>query len=167
MTSSFDLAGAAATAATAGAVVCTGLSAGLLYSFAHTVMPGLTSLGDRAYLTAFWRMDSVVTNGWMLLAWVGSPVLVLVALVLRVADRDAAFGWLVVTAVLVLATWVVTAAVHLPLNSAVQHAAPDFADAAALRERFETTWVRWNVVRTVTAVAATVTSILALLGRPD
>lgn len=151
------------------ATVTTGLTAGLLYSFAHCVMPGLGAIDDRAFLTAFGRIDGAIGNPWMALAWAGSPLLVLGALALRVHHRDAAFWCLLAAAVLVLATNVVTGVIHLPLNAAVQDAAPAFTDAAALRERFEARWVEWNVVRTVTSVAATglLATALALVGPGD
>jgi uncharacterized membrane protein len=150
-----------------GATVTTGLTAGLLYSFGHCVMPGLGALDDRAFLTAFGRIDAAISNPWMGLAWAGSPILVLAAVALRVQHRDAAFWCLVAAAGLVVATNVITGVVHLPLNAAVQDAAPAFTDAAALRERFEARWVEWNVVRTVTSVAATglLGAALALVGR--
>jgi uncharacterized membrane protein len=50
----------------------------------------------------------------------------------------------------------ITRSVHLPLNAEIQAAGdPDrIGDLAAVRERFEARWVRWNIVRTVLCVAA-------------
>ena len=71
--------------------------------------------------------------------------------------------WLVAALVLVLATVVVTGSVHLPLNRALLEVdAATRAAAAAGRRAFETRWVRWNVVRTVTSTA----SFAALAGGP-
>lgn len=152
-----------------GATVTTGLSAGLLYCFAHAVMPGLGTLDDQDYLTAFGRIDAAISNPWMALAWLGSPVLIGVALLQRISHRDAAFWCLVAAAVLVVATNVITGVVNVPLNVEVRDAAPAFADAAGLRVRFEGSWVTWNVVRTVTSVAATglLGLATALSGRAD
>mgnify|MGYP006196174399 CR=1 FL=1 len=50
----------------------------------------------------------------------------------------------------------------LPLNAEVQDAAPDFKDAAALRERFEGRWVVWNIARTITATGGLVALCVAL-----
>ena len=59
--------------------------------------------------------------------------------------------------------------VNVPLNNQLNAAgAPDrIADLAAVRERFEATWVRWNVVRTVASTAAfgCLTWALVLHGR--
>nr|BFE81336.1 hypothetical protein GCM10020093_039370 [Planobispora longispora] len=53
-------------------------------------------------------------------------------------------------------TFVVTAAVNVPLNNAIDAAGDPaaIADPAAVRAAFETRWVRWNVVRAVSSTAA-------------
>ena len=124
------------TTALLGATLTTAMVAGLLFCFAHLVMPGLATLDDRAYLTAFQRIDAAIPNPWMMLTFVGSLVLTLGALV-----------------------------IHLTTDSpAVQAAAPQFPEAAGLRSRFESRWVRWNVVRTVTSVGALAALAGALFG---
>jgi uncharacterized membrane protein len=137
-----------------GATLTTAMVAGLLFCFAHLVMPGLATLDDHGYLTAFQRIDAAIPNPWMMLTFLGSPVLTLAALVIQLSADGPAVPWLAIALVLVAATVAITAAVHLPLNAAVQAAAPQFPDAAGLRRRFESRWVRWNVVRTATAVGA-------------
>lgn len=137
-----------------GATVTTAMVAGLLFCFAHSVMPGLGDLDDRGYLAAFQRIDAAISNPWMMLTFLGSPVLTVAALLLHLPGRNPAGPWLVVALALVVATIVITGAVHLPLNAAVQDAAPAFVDAADLRTRFEDRWVRWNVVRTVTSTGS-------------
>lgn len=115
-------------AALIGAILATGLTAGLLYAFGHSVMPGLATLGDVESVRGFQRIDAAIANPWMGLAFVGSPVLTGTALVLHLRDRGPALGWLIAAAVLIAATIVITGAVHLPINTAIQDAAPDFAD---------------------------------------
>ena len=136
-----------------GATLATAMVAGLLFSFAHSVMPGLGTLDDRGFLTAFQRIDAAISNPWMMLTFLGSPALTLVALLLHLPDRSQPVPWLVVALVLAGATVIITGAVHLPLNAAIQDAAPTLLDAD-LRSRFEDRWVRWNVVRTVTSTGS-------------
>lgn len=137
-----------------GATLATAMVAGLLFCFAHSVMPGLRTLDDRGFLVAFQRIDAAIANPWMMLTFLGSPVLTLAALLLHLHGRSPAVPWLAVALVLVLATVLITGAVNLPLNAAIQDAAPGFPDAAGLRSRFEDRWVRWNVVRAVTSTGA-------------
>ena len=145
---------ALASASLVGATLATAMVAGLMFCFAHSVMPGLGTLDDSDFLTAFQRIDAAIVNPWMMLTFVGSPLLTLVALLLHLPDRGAAVPWLALALVLVVATVAITAAIHLPLNAVIQNAAPGFADAADLRGRFEDRWVRWNVVRTITALGS-------------
>jgi uncharacterized membrane protein len=50
----------------------------------------------------------------------------------------------------------ITRSVHLPLNAEIQAAGdPDqIADPAAVRQRFESRWVRWNIVRSIACFAS-------------
>ena len=137
-----------------GATLATAMVAGLMFCFAHSVMPGLGTLDDRGFLTAFQRIDAAISNPWMMLTFLGSPVLTLAALFLHLPGRSPAVPWLVAALVLVVATVVITGTIHLPLNAAIQDAAPELPAAADLRSRFEERWVRWNVVRTVTSTGA-------------
>lgn len=150
-----------------GATLATAMVAGLMFSFAHSVMPGLGTLDDRGFLTAFQRIDAAISNPWMMLTFLGSPVLTLVALLLHLPDRSPAVPWLVVALVLVVATVLITGAINLPLNAAIQDAAPELPDAADLRSRFEDRWVRWNVVRTLTSTGslAALSCALSVAGR--
>lgn len=155
-----DMTTALGTAILIGATLTTGLTAGLLYTFAHSVMPGLGTLDDVGYLTAFQRIDAAIGNPWMGLAFLGSPVLAAASLVVDLVGDQAALPWLVAALGLIAATVVITGRVHLPINAAVQDAAPAMAGAAGLRTAFETRWVPWNWARTVTSTA----SVAALCG---
>lgn len=137
-----------------GATLATAMVAGLLFVFAHSVMPGLGTLDDRSFLTAFQRIDATISNPWMMLTFLGSPVLTLAALLLHLAGGSPAVPWLVVALVLVAATVLITGAINVPLNAAIQDAAPTLSDAANLRSRFEARWVRWNVLRAVTSTGS-------------
>jgi uncharacterized membrane protein len=147
----------------AAATVVTGLLAGFFYAFAHTAMPGLSRRDDATYVGAFQGIDQAVYNPWFMSTFVGTPLLVAAALVLHL-DEDAATLLLLVAALLLaVGTVVVTAVVHLPLNREIQAVALDGAgDPGAARARFEERWVRWNVARTVTSLAAFVLVAVAL-----
>lgn len=145
-----------------GATLATAMVAGLLFCFAHSVMPGLGTLDDREFLTAFQRIDTAISNPWMMMVFLGSPVLTLAALFLHLPGWSPAVPWLVLALVLVVATVLITGVINLPLNVTIQDAAPELWDAADLRSRFEDRWVRWNLVRTVTSTGALAALSLAL-----
>ncbi|WP_037707725.1 anthrone oxygenase family protein [Streptomyces sp. AA1529] len=141
-----------------GAVLLTGLSAGLYYGFAVAVSPGLRRAGDRTFVEGMQRINTAILNGWFLLLFVGSLVLIAVAGALHMwgGGSRAAVPWIAAAGVLYVAVLVVTMAFNVPLNDALDAGGlPDgAARLAALRERFESGWHRWNVVRTVCNTAA-------------
>jgi uncharacterized membrane protein len=154
------------TATLVAATFTSGLSAGLFYTYFFSVMPGLGAADDRTFVTAMQWINVKILNGWFAVAFVGAPVLaVLAAALLLTGPGGAAGGWAVAAAVLCLATVVVTFAANVPLNNALMAAGePDrIADFAQVRRQFERPWVRWNTLRTVTSVGAFGCLVWALL----
>jgi uncharacterized membrane protein len=141
------------------ATLATGLSAGLFYGYACSVMPGLGRADDRTFVEAMQRINVAILNGWFALIFGGALLLSVLAAVvhLRGAGRPA-LPWIVGAVALYLVMLVITFRVNVPLNDALAGAGhPDRItdlDLAAVRERFEQRWVRWNVVRAVTSTAA-------------
>ena len=121
--------------------------------------PGLRRLDDQAFVAAFQALDRAIVNPWfMALGFLGAPVLTAVALA-RTREEPAA-AWVGTALVLIVVAMAVTARVHLPRNDALKAAgeprALPVADLAAARTAFdEGRWVRWNLVRVGTSVAAT------------
>ena len=64
--------------------------------------------------------------------------------------------WIVAALVLYVATLVITIGFNVPLNNELAAAgdADRIADLGAVRERFEASWVRWNIARAVASTAA-------------
>ena len=148
------------------ATVATGLTAGFLAAFAHTVMPALGTADDAAFVGTFQAADRAVYNPWFMVPFTLAPVLTGAALLLTFADQEPATVAVVAGAfVLAVATVVITGTVHLPLNREIGEVPLDGGAAAlaAARARFERRWVRWNVVRTVTATVSFVCLAVALL----
>ena len=147
-----------------------GHMAGFFSTWSHNVMPALRSGDDRMFIAAFQALDRAVINPWFLSGFVGAPLLTGVAALLLLGEDDrSAFWWTAAAFVLYAIVVGITRSVHLPLNAELQAAGdPDrIADPAAVRERFESRWVRWNTVRTV-AVAASFGCLLwalVLFGR--
>lgn len=145
------------TAVLLGATLCTGLMAGLFYAYSVSVMPGLSGAADRTVVETMQRINVAILNGWFGLVFGGALVLsaAAVLLVLRSGDR-APLRWVLLGLALYAGVLVVTVAANVPLNDRLAAAgAPDrIGDLAAVRHAFETTWVRWNLVRTVLCTGA-------------
>ena len=153
-----------------GAVLLTGLSAGLFYSYACSVMPGLAQVGDRAFVDTMQRINTAILNGWFMLSFLGALVLIAAAGLLQWRGGDCTvLLWIAAAAVLYLVVLVVTGTVNVPLNDKLAAAgSPDsLADPAAVRAAFEDVWVRWNLVRALASTAAfgCLTWALVLSGR--
>ncbi|HCA85942.1 MAG TPA: DUF1772 domain-containing protein [Streptomyces sp.] len=150
------------TAVLVAATTATGLSAGLFFAFSCAVMPGLRRVDDRTFTEAMRRINEAILNGWFAAVFAGAPLLTAVAFALQLGeDAPAAPAWTVAALVLHGVLLGITFGVSIPLNEALAAAGtPDATTgAAAVRERFEAKWVRWNFARTVAATAA-----LACLG---
>jgi uncharacterized membrane protein len=135
-------------AALLAATLTTGLAAGVFALYAHTVMPGLRRTDDRTFVASFQALDRAIVNPWfMVTAFAGALVFTAAA---ALACDGAVRPWILVALGLYLVAFVVTVAVHLPLNDALK-AAGDPArirDLAGVRARFdEQRWAAWNLVR--------------------
>ncbi len=147
------------------------LVAGFLFAFAVVVMPGLRALDDRQFIRAFQVVDRVIQNGQPLfvLVWVGSAVALIAAAVIGYGQLEGTkrLALIGLALVYILGVQAPTVAVNVPLNNAVQQVevrSLDDAGAASARAQFEPRWNRWNVIRTVLAIATTA-GLLVLVGR--
>ncbi|MCU1684663.1 MAG: hypothetical protein JWQ81_5402 [Amycolatopsis sp.] len=135
------------------AVIATGLIAGLFYTFAIAVMPALNQADDRTFVVAMQRINVAILNPWFLICFLGALLLTALAGVFTLlADSHGVLPWIIAAFVLYLAMFIITAAINVPLNNELEAAGN--TDLAAVRARFEATWVGWNVVRALTSTAA-------------
>ncbi|MFI6063931.1 DUF1772 domain-containing protein [Micromonospora sp. NPDC051227] len=149
--------GVLSTASLFAATLATGLTAGLFAAFAYAVMPGLARTDDRTLVLAMRRINESILNGWFAVCFGGALLFTLLAAVLHLgAERRAVLPWTVAGLLLYLVVLGVTAVVNVPLNNVLARAGDvdDATDLAALRARFEVTWVRGNVVRAVASTGA-------------
>jgi uncharacterized membrane protein len=138
------------------ATVTMGLMAGVFGLYAHAIMPGLGRTDDRTFVGAFQSIDRAIINPMFITTFFGALILTGAAAALFVGDDErSVWPWVGVALVLYLAAFVITIRVHVPLNNEIKAAGdPDRIDLAAVRERFEDRWVRWNIPRAVACTAA-------------
>lgn len=150
----------------AAATFTSGLMAGLFFAYACSVMPGLGATDARTLVGTMQSINRKILNGWFLVAFLGAPVLTALAVALHLTDGPV-LGWSVAALVAHLVMFGVTVRCNVPLNNQLDAAGPvdRIGDLAAVRDRFERPWVRWNLVRTVASVAAFAALIGALLAR--
>jgi uncharacterized membrane protein len=152
------------------ATITTGLMAGLYYAYACSVMPGLSRTDDRTFISAMQQINVAIINPWFFISFFGALVLTALAAVLHLrGEGRAVLPWIAAALVLYIATLAITFGFNVALNNELAAAGdPDrIADVAAVRERFEARWVRWNIARAVASTLALgcLTWALVLHGR--
>jgi uncharacterized membrane protein len=140
------------------ATLAAGLQAGTYYTWASGVMPGLAPTDDRTFISAMQHMNVAIVNPVFMLTFLGAPLLAGAAVA---TSASSARPWAIAGLALAVGTVVITGALNIPLNNALEAAGSvdRITDLAAVRADFEDAWVRWNVARVVTSTAA-----LACLG---
>lgn len=143
-------------AALVAATITTGLTAGLFYAFACSVLPGLSRTDDRTFVSAMQSINVAILNGWFALAFAGAPVTITLAALLRLDPAwRRALPWIVAALVLYGVVLFITFAVNVPLNNELGAAwRAGQGDLAAARERFEARWITWNIARAAACTAA-------------
>ncbi|MEU6444724.1 anthrone oxygenase family protein [Streptomyces sp. NPDC047046] len=139
------------------AVLATGLMAGLFAAFAYAVMPGLGKGGDRTFVEAMRNINKAILNGWFLTPFAGALlVLALAAVGAWTSGEHRVFWWVIAALVLYVVMFAVTGGINVPLNDRLAAGElPQTTGAlAAARERFESSWVAWNVVRALAATGS-------------
>jgi uncharacterized membrane protein len=143
------------------AVTAAGLAAGLFYAYSCSVLPGLARADDRTFVEAMRGINIAIVNPVFMLSFLGAPLLAGVAVVAHLRG-GATLWWAVAAFALLVAVIVLTGVVHIPLNNALDAGGNDYA---RVRARFETSWVRWNLLRTAFAMAGFGCLVAALVSR--
>jgi uncharacterized membrane protein len=145
------------------------LVAGLLFTFAIVVMPGIKRLNDREFIRAFQVMDSVIQNNQPLfvLVWVGSALALIASAIIGIGQMDGVGRLLIIVATLayILGVQLPTITINIPLNDKLQTLNLDAMNETAqktARQAFEPRWNRWNAFRTTIAGLASILLIILL-----
>ncbi|WP_084478778.1 anthrone oxygenase family protein [Nocardia jejuensis] len=150
-------------AALVAATLSSGLIAGLFYGYANSVMPALNQSDDRTIVDVMQRINVVIINPWFMIGFMGTVGFSILAAALHLGkDVRTTLIWISVGLVLNLIAFMVTSGLNVPLNNQLAAAGDvgQIGDLAAVRAQFETSWVRWNIVRAVLHTLA----FLALIG---
>jgi uncharacterized membrane protein len=139
----------------AAAIAC-GLMAGLFFAFSNSVMGALGRLQPAEGIATMQAINRVILNPLFLTIFLATPaacVLVALASLWRWSEPGAA--WLLAGAALYVAgAFLVTVAINVPMNDALDAVQPTAAAAAPLWRRYLASWTAWNHVRTVASLAA-------------
>ncbi|HET9421841.1 MAG TPA: anthrone oxygenase family protein [Nocardioides sp.] len=142
------------------AALTTGLNAGVYFGWATGVMPGLANASDHTFVETMNEINGVIVNPAFMSVLLGAPVLTGIA---AFTEKSAMRPWLLAAFGANVATILVTMGANVPLNDTLY--AVDLAkdNPHQARQDFETPWVAWNIVRTLTSTAATALLVRAFL----
>ena len=147
------------------ATITMGIGSGVYLLYASVIMPGLGKTDDRTFVGAFQEIDKAIVGPFLLVIFVGPPVLAAVAAALHLgADRPVALVLIVGALVLELLIVVLTLRINVPLNDGIKAAGDprEIDDLNAVRREFnETRWVTSNNVRSAAALIAFVALAVA------
>ncbi|GGK60211.1 anthrone oxygenase family protein [Nocardia camponoti] len=139
------------------AVLSTGLTAGVFYAYAISVMPALARTDARTLVDVMQKVNVVIINPWFMLAFMGTVGFTLLALLTNLgAPQRKTLILVAIALALNVIAFGVTAGANVPLNDALAAAGDPAAvpDLATVRADFEAAWVRWNIVRAVVHTVA-------------
>jgi len=138
------------------AILGAGVMAGLFFAFSNSVMGALGHLQPAEGMAAMQAINRVILNPLFLFIFLATPaVCALVGLFALWRWSEPGAAWLLAGAALYIAgAFLVTVAVNVPMNNALDAVQPASAEGAALWARYLADWTAWNHVRTVASLAA-------------
>jgi len=150
-----------------GAVIFTGLSAGLFYAWSVSVIPGTQKVSDTTYLEAMQSINRAILNPAFFVVFFGSLLFLSVASIAEFHTSRPAF-WLMLSASIIylVGTLGVTGLGNVPLNNQLEALnLPELAleKVNTFRKFYESNWNRLHQIRTLCAIASFVLATLALL----
>lgn len=150
------------------ATVLTGLSAGVLFGWRVSVIPGTRRTSSPSYVETMQSVNRAILNPAFFMVFLGAPVAIGVAGVVSFADGASVPTVLlgVALALYLSTTIATTAAGNIPLNDELERfdpvgASPNEINAA--RAAYERPWNRWHDVRTVSSTLSFALCVTAAL----
>lgn len=148
-----------------GAVLLTGLSAGLFYAWSVSVIPGTQKVSDEVYLQSMQSINRAILNPAFFVVFFGSALLLSLSIVYTYpSGKLAFFFFLAATLIYVIGTIGVTGLGNVPLNNQLDQLDLTLSGSEMLsdfRAMYEAKWNQFHAIRTSFSVIA---FLLALIG---
>ena len=150
-------------------ILCTALGSGLMadvfFAFSTFVMRALARLQPAHVIRAMQEINRTVINPWFLGAFLGTAAccLVLGISALWTWPRLDAVYVGIGSALYLVGTFLVTVALNVPMNDALEVTEPDDRESADAWDDYLLRWTFWNHVRTAAALMGAAAFTLALL----
>ncbi|TYA69897.1 anthrone oxygenase family protein [Seonamhaeicola marinus] len=151
-------------------IVCTfltGLTAGLCFTWANAVTPGIGNLNDLEYLKAFQQMNRVIINPTFIIVFMGPFVLHMANIFLFKNDPNS-ITWLIIIAAILYILGLVSVTVlgNIPLNEMIDKVNLDsmsLENVRALRTSFENKWNSFHLARTISSCLSFILLLISIV----
>jgi len=140
-----------------------GLIGGLFFAFSTFIMRAFDRLPAAAAVAAMQSINVTVLNPVFFLAFLGTAVVASGLLVLAVSTWGGPAAPIVLIGALayLVGSFLVTAAISVPLNERLATVSLDAGEAVAGWRDYRDAWTRWNHVRTVASLVASAAFVAA------
>jgi uncharacterized membrane protein len=142
--------------------VITALAGGVFFAWSCSVTPGLKLLGDKEYFTAFREMNRAIQNPVFFLCFFGAALLLPICAWKHYATP---IFWMLLAASLsyLLGVIGVTIFGNIPINQTIEtiDLALPVDELHQKRITIETSWNRFNTIRTCASVVSIIMVVLA------
>lgn len=132
------------------------LVAGLVFTFAIIVMPGIKNLEDLTYIQSVKAMDRVIQDNQpvFITVWLGSAVTMIISTVLGMCQLDILdrIVLLVACILFIFGVYLPTITINIPLNNRIQSLDLETMteeEISQSKKEFEESWLWWNSIRTL------------------
>ncbi|WP_116813172.1 DUF1772 domain-containing protein [Steroidobacter cummioxidans] len=140
------------------AAVGSGLNGGLFFIFSNTVMRAFDRLPAAGAIAAMNSINRVILNSLFFLAFFGTALLCVVLLVGLLNSPLVVAGALLY----LVGSIGVTMACNVPLNEKLEAVSPSANDLETQWHAYRGPWTRWNHVRTIACLLATVAFVIEI-----
>jgi uncharacterized membrane protein len=148
------------------AAVGAGLSGGVFFAFSTFVMKALGRLPNAEGISAMNAINRAAPTPLFMVALFGTGTISVALSIVALRHLDQPWvTYVLIASALYLVSMVLTMAYHVPHNNALALIDPTAPNAAHVWVQYRSPWTAWNHVRTVTALAAATSFILALRAR--
>jgi len=148
-------------------ILCTGLSAGLCFTWSNAVTPGIGKMDDLGYLLSFQQMNRAILNPLFFIVFFGPFFLGLINIYgYRNASGPILLLLVTATAIYFLGVVLVTIFGNVPLNEIIEKTNLRVAssnDLKTIRNIFEVKWNRLHLLRTLSAITSFLVLIISLM----
>jgi uncharacterized membrane protein len=145
----------------------TGLLAGVFFTWANAITPGIGRLDDINYLRTFQNINRVIVNPLFLIVIMGPVFLSFATAYLYKSNYPYIFWLLLAAAILYfMGVFLVTIMGNIPLNDLLDKTDLtniSIEDARILRDKFEIKWNNLHMIRTISSVISFLLLLLVCL----